>query len=81
MCGDFNILVDTASNDSVKFVSLDTYNITGYVHTPTHLHGHVLDRVLTPIEHSVVSNVWVGGFISDHVLMHGQLEFIQSFCT
>ena len=46
LCGDFNIDVDTTSNDSVKFLNcLETCNITQHVHTPTHLHGHILDLV------------------------------------
>ena len=64
MHGDFNIHVDTTSNDSVKFLNcLELCDIT---HTPTHLHGHILDFVLTPTEPSVVANVQVGGLILDH---------------
>ena len=72
MCGDFNIHVDTTSSDSTKFFScLDPCNITQHVRTPTHLHGHILDLVLTPTEPTVVSNVRVGGFFSDHAVVHG----------
>ena len=58
MCGDFNIHVDTTSRDSTKFLNcLDSCNFTQHVHTPTHLHGHILHLVFTPTEPTVVSNV------------------------
>ena len=76
MCGDFNIHVDTSSSDSTKFLNcLDSCNIAQHVHSPTHLHGHILDLVLAPTEPKVVSNVRVGGFFSDRAVVHGQLDF------
>ena len=76
MCGDFNIHVDTSSSDSTKFLNcLDSCNIAQHVHSPTHLHGHILDLVLAPTEPKVVSNVRVRGFFSDHAVVHGQLDF------
>ena len=78
VCGDFNIHVDTTSSDSTKFFNyLDSYNITQHVRSPTHLHGHILDLVLTPTEPTVVSNVRVGGFFSDHAVVHGQLDLLS----
>ena len=47
------------------------------MHAPTRLHGHILVLVLIPTEPSVVFNANVDGFISDHVLVDGQLEFIR----
>ena len=70
ICGDFNIHVDTSSNDSIKFLScLESCNITQNVLTSTHLHGHILDHVLTPTDATVISNVRVAEFISDHALV------------
>ena len=60
---------------------LVTCNITRDVHKPTHLHGHILDLVLTPTVPSVVFNVRVLGIILDHTLGHGTAQFYQSFCT
>ena len=78
MCGDFNIHVDTTSSDSTKFLNcLDSCNITQHVRSPTHLHGHILDLVVTPTEPTVVSNVRVGGFFSDHAVVHGQLDLLS----
>ena len=78
MCGDFYIHVDTTSSDSTKFLNcLDSCNITQHVCTPTHLHGHILDLVLSPTEPTVVSNVRVGGFFSDHAVVHGQPDLLS----
>ena len=78
LCSDAfcNIHVDTTSNDSEKFLNcLETCNINQHVHKPTHLHGHILNLTLPPDDSSVVSNVRVSEFISDHVLLLGQLDF------
>ena len=74
ICGDFNIHVDTSSNDSIKFQNcLESCNITQKVQTATHLHGHILDLVLTPTYASGISNVRVAEFISGHALVLAQI--------
>ena len=78
ICGDFNIHVDTSSNDGIKFQNcLESCNITQNVQTATHLHGHILDLVLTPTDASVISNVRVAEFISDHALVLAQLDSVN----
>ena len=78
ICGDFNIHVDTSSNDSIKFQNcLESCNITQNVQTATHLHGHILDLVLTPTDASSFSNVRVAEFISDHALVLAQLDSVN----
>ena len=78
ICGDFSIHVDTSSNDSVKFQNcLESCNITQNVLTATHLHGHILDLVLTPTDASGISNVRVAEFISDHALVLAQLDSVN----
>ena len=78
ICGDFNIHVDTSSNDSIKFQNcLESCNITQNVQTATHLHGHILDLVLTPTDASAISNVRVAEFISDHALVLAQLDSVN----
>ena len=68
--------MSTSSSDSTKFLNcLDSCNIAQHVHSPTHLHGHILDLVLAPTEPKVVSNVRVGGFFSDQAVVHGRLDF------
>ena len=78
ICGDFNIHVDMTSKNSEKFMNcLETCNINQHVHKQTHLYGHILDLVFTPDDSSVVSNVQVSEFISDHALVLGHLDFTK----
>ena len=49
-----------------------------HAHKPTHLHGHILDLILTPDDSSVLSDVLVSEFISDHALVLGHLDFTKS---
>ena len=78
ICGDFNMHVDTTSKDSEKFLNyLESHNINQHVQKPTYLHGHILDLILTPDDSSVVSNVRVSEFISDHGLVLGHLDFTK----
>ena len=70
--------MDTSSNDSIKFQNcLESFNITQNVQTATHLHGHILDLVLTPTDASGFSNVRVAEFISDHTLVIAQLDSVN----
>ena len=72
ICGDFNIHVDTSSNDSIKFQNcLESCNIIKNVQMATHLH------VLTPTDASVISNVRVAEFISGHALVLSQLDSVN----
>ena len=74
ICGDFNIHIDTTSRESVNFFNiLDSCNITQHVHSATHLHGHTLDLILTS-DSSLVSNVVVSDYISDHAMIKCQVE-------
>ena len=50
---------------------LELCNVTQHIHLPNHLHV----PVLVPTELSVVLNVPIVGFISDHALL--QLNFIS----
>ena len=78
ICGDFNTHVDTSSNDSVTFQNcLECCNMTQNVQMANHLHGHILDLVLTPTDASGISNVQVAEFISDHALVLAQLDSVN----
>ena len=49
ICGDFNIHVDIPCTDSYKLESLlESCNLTQSVNNTTHLHGHILDLILSP---------------------------------
>ena len=68
--GDFNMHVDVPEGVGAKFISiLESCNLDQHVTQPTHLHGHTLDLILSPSDQSVVDNVKVCGFISDHALI------------
>ena len=43
----------------------------------THLHGHILDLVLTPSDASGISDVRVAEFISDHALVLAHLDSVN----
>ena len=63
------------SGDGVKFTSLtESCNISELVHQPTHLHGHTLDLILSPSDHSTVQNVKVCDFTSDHALIKCSID-------
>ena len=74
ICGDFNIHIDTTSRECVNFLNiLDSCNITQHVRSDTHLHGHTLDLILTS-DSSLVSNVVVSDYISDHAMIKCEVE-------
>ena len=76
ICGDFNVHVDTDCIDQRKFLNLlDTSNLAQNVNKSTHLHGHILDLILSPSDSSFVSNVTVSEMVSDHALVKCHLDF------
>ena len=49
ICGDFNIHVDVPCTDSHKLKALlESCNLRQSVNNTTHLHGHILDLILSP---------------------------------
>ena len=65
--GDFNIHLDSASPLVSEFKSvIDACCLTQFIEFPTHLHGHILDSLLAPMEFSAISEVHGSCFISDH---------------
>ena len=70
VCEDFKVHWDTDCIDQRKFFNLlDTSNLAQNLNKSTHLHGHILDLILSP------SNVAVGDLVSDHTLMKRHLDF------
>ena len=52
--GDFNVHVDTYCINQRKFLNLlDTSNLAQNVNKSTHLHGHILDLILSPSDSSL----------------------------
>ena len=76
ICGDFNYWIDDPNLKpySLEFVELlDLNNIVNHVSSPTHVHGHTLDLVLTPQTADLVSSLEVMPIdctTSDHALIH-----------
>ena len=62
ICGDFNYWLDNPSLKpySNEFMSLlDINNMSNYVQMPTHISGHILDLVLTPVGVDLINRVEV----------------------
>ena len=73
---DFNVHVDTDCIDQQKFLNLvDSSNLVQSVNKPTHLHGHILDLILSPSDSNFVGNVKVGDLVLDHTLVKCHLNF------
>ena len=76
ICGDFNIHVDVPCTDSYKLESLlESCNLTQSVNNTTHLHGHILDLILSPSDQDMCVHVDVCEFISDHAVIKCAIEF------
>ena len=82
ICGDFNYWLD---NPSLKLYTnefmclLDINNMLNYVQVLTHISGHILDLVLTPVGVDLVNWVEVSPIdhkISDHALITFELDVI-----
>jgi hypothetical protein len=75
ICGDFNIHLDTATNNSLNFKSmLDSCNLVQHIDFPTHIHGHTLDFLITPSDFTGVANIRNMGCISDHFCVSCKLD-------
>ena len=65
--GDFNIHMDTNSNDSKNFCAiLRSFDLLQKVHFPTHILGHTIDLVLTKSRKDNISHVHATEAFSDH---------------
>ena len=65
--GDFNIHMDTNSNDSKKFRALlGSFDLLQKVNFPTHILGHTIDLVLTKSSNDNISHVHATKAFSDH---------------
>jgi len=82
ICGDFNIHID--DNDDVHTTRLDellqTFDLVQHVREPTHAAGHILDVVISRSE-TVVQQLSVGDFVSDHAVVNFKLNLRRSSST
>ena len=64
---DFNFHLEPTSSNSKTFNSLiDSFDLTQKVNSPTHIHGHTLDLLLTKSNNNKISNVHTTDALSDH---------------
>ena len=83
ICGDFNYWLDSPllkpySDEFMRL--LDTNNLSNHVSMPTHISGHILDLVLSPVGADLVDCVEVSPIdhkISDHALVTFRLAMIR----
>ena len=47
---------------------LDSCDLKQFVNQPTHLLGHTLDLILSPIDQDTIIDVKIGDFVSDHAV-------------
>ena len=79
ICDDFNIHVAVHCTDSHKLESLlESCNLTQSVNNTTHLHGHILDLILSPSDQDVGVHVDICEFISDHAVIKCAIDFHSS---
>ena len=83
ICGDFNYWVDDPLSKpfSSEFSELlDTSNFHNYISSPTHLLGHTLDLVLSPVGIDCVVDVEIlpiDSLVSDHALITFGLQIAR----
>ena len=76
ICCDFNIHVDVPVGDGHKFTTfLDSHDLKQLVDKPTHLHGHILDLILSPCDQDTIADVKICDFVSDHALVKCTVAF------
>ena len=82
ICGDFNIHIDVPCTDSHKLKSLlESCNLILSVSNTTHLHGHILDLILSPSDQDMCVHVDICEFISDHAVIKCDIDVPSSPAT
>ena len=76
--GDFNLHMDRSSPYSNGFKELlNSCDLKQHVDKPTHIHGHILDLVITPSDLQI-SGLHVGDCLSDHFLISFGIDLFFS---
>ena len=82
ICGDLNMHVDVPCTDSDKLkVLLESCNLRQSVNKTTHLHGHILDLILSPSDQDMCMHVDICEFISDHAVIKCAIDVASSPAT
>ena len=76
ICGDFNLHVDVPLGDGHKFMTfLDLCDLKQLVNQPTHLHGHILDLILSTSDQDTIVDVKSCDIVSDYALVKCSVAF------
>ena len=76
ICGDFTIRVDVPVGVGHKFITfLDSCDLKQVVDKPTHLHGHILDLILSPSDQDTIADIKICYFVSDHASVKCTVAF------
>ena len=76
LLGDFNFHVDVPADRSAqRFMSIfNDVNLQQHVAESTHMSGHTLDLVFSPVSSHLVSSTTVSTMMSDHCWVHMELN-------
>ena len=82
ICGDFNIHVHVPCTDSYKLESpLESCNLTQSVNNTIHLHGHILDLILSLSDQDVCVPIDICDFMSEHAVIKCAIDFPSSLAN
>ena len=73
--GDFNIHVDNPSSCHTTRLNstLQSLDLKQHINFPTHVHGHILDLLITPSDCLAVNSVSPVDLVSDHFCIKATL--------
>jgi len=77
ICGDFNIHVDDSTDtDALALINLpNLMALQQHVVTPTQIHGHTLDLMITRATDNIIPKVLISEcYLSDHVTVICKLK-------
>ena len=75
LLGDFNIHVNTPSSTPNFHQLIYEHSLTQHVSFPTHIHGNILNLIITPSDSTIISNIYRDLLISDHYAICFSLAF------
>ena len=78
--GDFNLQIDISSSTTDYFSStLNSFNLTQHIDFKTHLHGHILDLLITPSNLDLLCNFRSSDCFSDHMFVRADLDIPMKY--
>ena len=84
ICGDFNIYMDVPSDaDTIRLKDLlNSMGLVQHVKRPTHIHGHILDLIITrQADDVVVGEPILERYFSDHAAVICKLSAVKPLLT